>query len=990
MKSVLLNIPKNNIVLQNGKTNKIKNCFFFTTVTTKKKFGEIHKPRSTSEKKKHLDIINEIYFDMTEAMKEKNLIELREYKNMDHNLSEILFNYNASKKNEAFRNIMRYCIEWNNQNNQKKDKIMDLNQNNEISNYNHNHTKTDYNINYNKNNTNISITSNNNTEPILEIISSTIKEYSSQFNTCEIGIILKCLIKIKNNDIYLINILLNYYFKRNMTFSEYGTLYVFNSFTKFNLLPYHEKKFKLLCSDILHKLHYFNLKNICLICNYASSLYNYNMKYITNFIQEVCRFIIEQKDITTNVVSKSEKHATSLNITPIITNNTTVKPNANITNIKLCSEQWTPESIHYITNACARVNYLNKELFLYLKNIIEKRVTYFTLDQLVSLINAYSKFKNAEESNFLSLFVLLPNEIIKKSYMLKPRHLSVLANAYNNACVLHEYLFHVITENSISHISLFEPKQIVMLIHSYVNIGLSQNTLLNHLWDISLTYMHFYSIQELSMLLQAYTKGLQHIENFFDTLTEKIYYFFTTAYNFLNKNNDNETYVYETYTNVIHQIEQKSDFFLENKTTPELLLHKNISEYKPNKNKSNSMPSENTFDYALLFYLIMHQYNHINYSNNMLMNQQKYLHYNINLNKNMENKTCNNELFFYEILYNKKHNNNMLAKENGLAFDATDYSTNDVTNNDHNKHMQFELCSISNYQTSMYTNSSTTNNDNTLTNAQKKVTCIDVDNTVVDAMDSKVFHDAGTDETTTTSLFRAYTNTMHNQLIKHLSKNVNPTLICSIIYSLIKGNRLLQYELLICLTKISIIFLNKFKYSELGNVCSALSEAFIQASDENNKQNNIISQNMDYIKKKKTNSLTNNNKTTTTTTTTITSNNNHQQTLYNEKLYILSKQYLYICVIFFDHVEFYLKQKKNIFTDINSVYKYIISFGKLRMNKYSTVALHLFKLYITKIKILTYLPLQKLIDAFIQLNVYDEDVYAFLKKLQKIKKSEKK
>lgn len=95
-------------IIPNIKNNN-KSHYFYSTV--KRRFGELYQPKTRYEKKKHLEIINEVYFDMTDAMNEKNKLEIEEYKNIDKNISEIILNHTISKKNEVIRNIMKYCIE---------------------------------------------------------------------------------------------------------------------------------------------------------------------------------------------------------------------------------------------------------------------------------------------------------------------------------------------------------------------------------------------------------------------------------------------------------------------------------------------------------------------------------------------------------------------------------------------------------------------------------------------------------------------------------------------------------------------------------------------------------------------------------------------------------------------------------------------------------------------------------------------------------------
>ncbi|SCM23486.1 conserved Plasmodium protein, unknown function [Plasmodium chabaudi adami] len=852
--------------------NNNKGYYFYSTV--KRRFGELYQPKTRYEKKKHLEIINEVYFDMTDAMNEKNKLEIEEYKNIDKNISEIILNHTISKKNEVIRNIMKYCIEISSKEKKgKSEKTTHLNHNNNHnSNHNNNDEPSDTTKYYGGINKKHEFE-----EDILNVIKTSVMEYSSQFNSCDIGILLKCFIKIKVDDINLINTLFHYFFKRNMKFSQYGSLYVLNAFAKFNLLPKHENYFKLLSSHILQKLDKFDFKNIPLICNYSSSLYSHDKEYITNFIEQVCNFLISNKYI---IICAEDNKIESDNITPSLNNSTS--------NINQLEQLWSVDSIHYVTNALARVNYLKKNLFVFFKTLIEKKVVFFSIDQLVSLTNAFSKFKNAEESNFLSLYLLIAEQIINKSYLLKPRHLSVLANSFNNACILHQKLFQVISENSLAQINLFEPKQIIMIIHSYVNIGLGNNILLKSIWNYAILFINEYTIQELSMLLQAYTKSSQYIEHFINQLSQKISQFFKNTYPFL----------FESYNNILYDHQKYINLSIEFKNN-----QKNISTNIADKHAS------------LSFYLIYNYSNYINFIDTL---------------KN--NKTKKNNLNGANTLLDEYKNDNLV----------TDLEKNDEIENVNTS--QNSQCTFNSFQT----------HPETIDNIQ-------IDNTYTKEIDTiNYFLDIEKAE---------------KYLIKHMSKHTNSTLVCSIIYSLIKGNCLLEYELLISLSKLAIIYLKNFKYSELANVCSALSLAYVRSSEENNKQVELISQ---FTKKNMNATILEGSY----------EENSHLTTtqIYNDQIYNLSKEFLNISKTFFDHVEMYLLKKTNTFTDVYSIYKFITSFGELRTNKYSNVSLHLFKLYIMDIKNLSYLPLQKITDSFMQMNVYNEDIYAFIKKIQKMKK----
>ncbi|KJP85696.1 hypothetical protein AK88_04673 [Plasmodium fragile] len=918
--------------------NKMKNdkgYLLYSTVT--KRFGELHQPRTKSEKKSHLEMIDEVYFDMADAMREKNKLEMEEYSSLHKNISEIILSHNTSKKNQVVKNIMRYCIElsrsskMDDQRNKKKKK-KNAGDTNEL------HIMEEEEL---------EVEEEEKKKDVLNIIKCNIKEHSSQFNSCEIGIILKCLLKIKVNDPCMVNTLLNHYFRRNMKFSQYGSLYVLYAFAKLKLLPEHENKFKLLCADVVKKINNFEFKNVCLICNYLSSLYNFNTFYIRNVVQQICSYLIGKNS------HKEDPHEKDAGVYP--------------------DSVWCPDSIHYVANACARVNHLNKDLFLFLKNKIEEKAAYFSIDQLVSLTNAYSKFKSAEEANFLTLYIRIAEELINKSYLLKPRHLSVLANSFNNACVLHEELFHIITENSLHLLSSFEPKQIVMIIHAYVNIGLSNNALLESIWNTAAVFIQEYTLQELSMLLQAYTKSSQHRQEFFHQLSRKIYSLITTSYPFLeqNENLNSITYNDEKYLDMIEKAKGLDNLTPENITSDKL--------------------------FPILYLFINHQY-YCSYMDNLSNKQAAKQDCSFHSGEHIQIESpTNGSPTRNELNSNENENNfnghtlNEHMNESYALFTKTLGMEELPPSTQCNSHLSETppLTQTSSGKTKQQKSvdaledPNPDNRDDTLVKHPHEYRSPSGNNPPSEV--PKMNYSNGSNN------HSMHIDKMEQLLITHLSKDINSTLICSIIYSLIKGNCLLQYDLLICLSKLALIFLQQFKISELANVCSALSEAYVCASDENNRQNELIAkwQNGRDPEGIPDEDAAPSQTASPSSVRTRSAKNKIEKNApsYDEMLYNSSKQYLTMCTLFFDNVQSYLGKKKKSFTDVHSTYKLITAFGGLRMSKYSSISLHLFSLSLLEIKQLSYLPLQKMANAFMQMNVYNEDVYAFINKIQKTKKN---
>ncbi|ANQ08701.1 Uncharacterized protein PCOAH_00028610 [Plasmodium coatneyi] len=898
-----------------NKVKKDKGYMLYSTVT--KRFGELHQPRTKSEKKSHLEMIDEVYFDMADAMREKNKIEMEEYSSLHRNISEIILNHNTSKKNQVVKNIMRYCIELSRSSKtddqrNKKIKGGETNQAQIIE-------------------EEVDVSAEEGKKDMLNIIKCNIKEHSSQFNSCEIGIILKCLLKIKVNDPCMVNTLLQHYFRRNMKFSQYGSLYVLYAFAKLKLLPEEENKFKLLCADIVKKMNNFEFKNLCLVCNYLSSLYSFNRFYIRNVVEQICSYLIGKNS------HGDDPHEGDARVYP--------------------DSVWCPDSIHYVANACARVNYLNKELFQFLKNKIEEKAAYFSIDQLVSLTNAFSKFKSAEEANFLTLYIRIAEQLINKSYLLKPRHLSVLANSFNNACVLHEELFHIITENSLHLLSSFEPKQIVMIIHAYVNIGLSNNALLESIWNTAAVFIQEYTLQELSMLLQAYTKSSQHRQDFFQQLSRKIYSLITTSYPFLEQNGtaNSLTYTDQMYVQMIEKA-KGVDNLTAGRATPEKL-------------------------FSILYLLINHQY-YCSYADNLSTRlsakQDCLLHSgeHIQIGNTAKEQQTKNELNSNKHL--NSFNGHTLNEEKKEPHHFLNRTVGMMEERPHANH-----CSGHSSETPPSTT--------TLPGKAELQKSVDPNEDRSPRGNDPPSDIPKMNYSNSSNSRSLDIDKMEQLLIRHLSKDVNSTLVCSIIYSLIKGNCLLQYDLLICLSKLALIFLKQFKISELANVCSALSETYVRASDENNRQNELIAKWQNGRDSEETadeGAVPSQTASTFSVSTPYGKNKTEKDArTYDEQLYNASKQYLIMCTLFFDNVQSYLEKKKRSFTDVHSTYKLITAFGGLRMSKYSSISLHLFSLSLMEIKQLSYLPLQKMANAFMQMNVYNEDVYAFINKIQKTKKN---
>ncbi|GAB66772.1 hypothetical protein PCYB_101220 [Plasmodium cynomolgi strain B] len=747
----------------------------------------------------------------------------------------------------------------------------------------------------------------------------------------------------------MVNTLLQHYFRRNMKFSQYGSLYVLCAFAKLKLLPEHENKFKLLCADIVKKINNFEFKNLCLVCNYLSSLYNFNRFYIRNVVEQICSYLIGKCS------HGEDPHEGDAGVYP--------------------DSVWCPDSIHYVANACARVNHLNKELFQFLKNKIEEKAAYFSIDQLVSLTNAYSKFKSAEEANFLTLYIRIAEELINKSYLLKPRHLSVLANSFNNACVLHEELFHIITQNSLLLLSSFEPKQIVMIIHAYVNIGLSNNALLESIWNTAAVFIQDYTLQELSMLLQAYTKSSQHRQDFFHQLSRKIYSLITTSYPFLEQNGtvNSITYTDHKYAEMIEKA-------------------MGVYNLTPERTTSEKL-------FPILYLLINHQY-YCSYVDNLLTKQGAKQDCRLHSGEHIQIESPSKEPPTRNELNSNKHLNSFNGhtmndeKNESYPFLTRPVGTLGMEELPHANH-----CSDHYSETSHLTS--------TLSGKTKRQKSVDPnEDPNPDKGDTQVKHldenrsPSGNNPPSEVPKMN-YSNSSNNHsldtdkmeqlLITHMSKDINSTLVCSIIYSLIKGNCLLQYDLLICLSKLALIFLKQFKSSELANVCSALSEAYVRASDENNRQNELIAkwQNERNSEEIADEGAARSQTASTSSVQTPNGKNKIEKNAptYDEHLYNSSKQYLTMCTLFFDNVQSHLGKKKSSFADVHSTYKLITAFGGLRMSKYSSISLHLFRLSLLEIKQLSYLPLQKMANAFMQMNVYNEDVYAFINKIQKTKKN---
>ncbi|CDR94510.1 hypothetical protein, conserved [Babesia bigemina] len=167
---------------------------------------------------------------------------------------------------------------------------------------------------------------------------------------------------------------------------------------------------------------------------------------------------------------------------------------------------WTEEVVHFFANGLSRKGMLDKKLFDFLRERIMESCPGYSVDTLVSLSNAYSKFGSAEAAGYIELFTRLAEEIVTQRHQLTNRHVCVVANAFAMSCLCHEDLLEVIDDSFVFGIDAYDGRQIAMMIHAFNKLGYrSRNN--RFIWRKCTEHLDTYSWQGLTMIFHAYTKG---------------------------------------------------------------------------------------------------------------------------------------------------------------------------------------------------------------------------------------------------------------------------------------------------------------------------------------------------------------------------------------------------------------------------------------------------------------------------------------------------
>eukprot|EP00371_Babesia_bovis_P002314 XP_001610961.1 hypothetical protein [Babesia bovis T2Bo] len=168
--------------------------------------------------------------------------------------------------------------------------------------------------------------------------------------------------------------------------------------------------------------------------------------------------------------------------------------------------EWTEEVVHFIANGFSRKGLLDKVLFDFLRDRILESCPSYSVDTLVSLCNAFSKFGSAYDVGYVELFSSLGDEIVVQRRNLTNRHVCVVSNAFAMSCIFHETLLQVLDETFVFAIDQYDGRQIAMMIHAFNKLGYRSSNR-EFIWRTCTKHLESYNWQGLSMVLHAYTKG---------------------------------------------------------------------------------------------------------------------------------------------------------------------------------------------------------------------------------------------------------------------------------------------------------------------------------------------------------------------------------------------------------------------------------------------------------------------------------------------------
>lgn len=292
---------------------------------------------------------------------------------------------------------------------------------------------------------------------------------------CECGILLKCFLKLEHRDYGLQRALIERMLQRGQVFSAHASVAALNTIL-------------LGMSD--HPRSQWNI--------HREDTSRLRRRLMTQIQGNLDKFTMVTLAKLTNSISR-----TSLDVTGLLRS---IKDRIFELHVESGDSYWSEEVVHFLANGFSRKGIYDKPLFDLLKDEILVSCPGYTIDTLVSLCNAYSKFGSAEDSNYIELFTRLADEILLKRRQLTNRHTCVLANAFAMCCINHEHLLEVLDDAFVFNIDCYDSRQIAMIIHAFSRLSYRSK---NHLfiWQKCTENLQSYSWQGLTMIFHAYTKG---------------------------------------------------------------------------------------------------------------------------------------------------------------------------------------------------------------------------------------------------------------------------------------------------------------------------------------------------------------------------------------------------------------------------------------------------------------------------------------------------
>ncbi|ORM39546.1 Coatomer subunit beta-2 [Babesia sp. Xinjiang] len=292
-------------------------------------------------------------------------------------------------------------------------------------------------------------------------------EQVGQLLASECGLILRCFSKVDYRNYDLQHALIERILRRGQKFSPYASVSALNTLAEglsngtTTLWSTNESDSKRLLSRLLSQLH--------------GNLDKFNLRTLARLTNTLSRLPCDVNSVLTAVRDTLfELHVPENN-----------------------RQSWSEEVVHFFANGFSRKGLLDKPLFDLLRDRITESCAGYSVDTLVSLSNAYSKFGSAEDAGYIDLFTCLADEIVAQRRQLTNRH--------------------VLDETFVFAIDAYDGRQIAMMIHAFNKLGYrSQNH--HFIWRKC--------TDGLSMVFHAYTKGELRDDNTTARFCQRLEYLF--------------------------------------------------------------------------------------------------------------------------------------------------------------------------------------------------------------------------------------------------------------------------------------------------------------------------------------------------------------------------------------------------------------------------------------------------------------------------------